>query len=92
MKYTFTGSNGEEIAQDLISSGRSGARPGRPATVQVSTTHPGPSLSLDRVYGDGQVAAGIWRVPVDFTIDTITGEVTDREGRVWAYEDLVELP
>jgi hypothetical protein len=91
MKYPFTGSNGEEIARALIDSGRSGSRPGRKVVVEVSPTHPGPSLSLERVYPDGQ-RAETWRVPVGFTIDASSGEVTDAEGRVWAYEDLVELP
>lgn len=91
MKYEFTGHNGDEIAQALIDSGRAGARPGRPAAVAVSADHPGPGLSLDRVYGDGQVAPDTWRVPVGFFIDTDTGEVSDKDGRVWAYEDLVEL-
>jgi hypothetical protein len=87
MKHEFTGGNGGEIAWALIGAGRVGRR----STVRVNPTHPGPSLSLDRVYPDDQIAPDTWRVPVGFFIDVETGAVTDREGRVWAHEDLVEL-
>jgi hypothetical protein len=91
LKFTFDGSNGEEIAEALMKTGRSGSHPNRPVRVEVSSTHSGPGLSLARVYPDGQVAEDTWRVPVGFTIDAETGEVRDAEDRVWAHEDLVEL-
>jgi len=102
MKITFDGSNGEEIAAALSEARSASARAGM--SVAVNAEYSGPGLSLSRVWTpekgavdatgrpiESQEWPDSWRIPVGFSLDTTTGEVMDREGRVWNHEDLVEL-
>lgn len=96
MKIEFDGTNGEEIANGLQSAIHARAKQSFQAdtTVIVNKNYHGSSLSLSKVYGQGdgaQTREDMWRVPVGFTLNTATGEVTDKDDRVWAHEDLVEL-
>jgi hypothetical protein len=79
----FDGTNGQAIAEALSVSRK------RPVEPKLKGT----SLSLDMLYGEGeeqQRREDTWRVPVGYTIDTDTGEVTDENGKSADYADLIK--
>lgn len=77
----FTGGNGKRIA-DLMSS-FSGQE------IIVGEVMDSGALSLDQVRGDQQLPDR-WRIPVGCFVNPATGEVSDKDGVVLDYADLVK--
>lgn len=84
MKIEYDGSNGPEIVAALGETVSS-------RELQISETYGGDALSIDLLYPDGQVSPDRWRVPVGYSLDTETGQVTNKEGVPQDYDTLVQV-
>lgn len=93
MRIEFNGSNGQTLA-DALNEARNRGRTieeDDQSAILVSPTFPGPALSLDERWYDGQITPDRWRIPVGYFLEPDTGEVTNADGVVQDYEELIKL-
>jgi hypothetical protein len=89
-RIEFTGDNGKQIAAELTNRANK-ANSNRPVVIEVNDDHPGPSLSLNQVFYDGQVGVDRYRIPVGMSVITETGQVVDSKGNPQDYAELITI-
>jgi len=89
----FTGDNRETICNIMDTYLADKTRYGSNGSshLRLLPGYEGPSLKLEMVYGDGQTRPS-HTVPLNYWINTHTGEVTNEAGEVQDWADLAEMP
>jgi len=87
------GTNAEDIQQtmdDRVFSETQDRLEG-PSHIVLNDEYTGESLSLNQVYGDGQIGRDRWRVPQGYWFNPVTGEVRNKAGIPQDWDLLVAM-
>lgn len=91
VKYDGTNAQDIQQAMDARYEEATQSNPEGPSHIVLNDEYTGPSLSLNQIYGDGQIGRDRWRVPVGYWFNPETGEVRDDSGTAIDWDTLVEM-